>query len=77
MTVHWESAFWSIRSSVIKIWTKLTGSGMIGIFLVPFLVAENLTRRENFYIDAGEEMEVRVAPLYDFQLKKFQVICCC
>ncbi|XP_058248544.1 N-myc-interactor isoform X2 [Hemibagrus wyckioides] len=35
-------------------------------------VAENLTLRGNFYIDAPSEMEVTVAPLYGYQLKKFQ-----
>ncbi|MCI4378099.1 hypothetical protein PGIGA_G00211950 [Pangasianodon gigas] len=35
-------------------------------------VAENLTHRGNFYIDTINEMEVSVAPLYDYQLKKFQ-----
>lgn len=44
-------------------------------FFVPFIAAENLTLRGNFYIDTINEMEVSVAPLYDYQLKKFQVIC--
>uniref|UniRef100_W5U784 N-myc-interactor n=1 Tax=Ictalurus punctatus TaxID=7998 RepID=W5U784_ICTPU len=35
-------------------------------------VAENLTLRGNLYIDAVNGMEVSVAPLYDYQLKKFQ-----
>ncbi|KAI5628568.1 N-myc-interactor [Silurus asotus] len=35
-------------------------------------VAENLTLREKFYLDTIGEMEVKVAPLYDYQLKKFQ-----
>ncbi|KAK3568275.1 hypothetical protein QTP86_002771 [Hemibagrus guttatus] len=35
-------------------------------------VAEKLTLMGNFYIDAPTEMEVTVAPLYDYQLKKFQ-----
>lgn len=44
---------------------------------VSFIVAENLTLRGNLYIDAVNGMEVSVAPLYDYQLKKFQVICWC
>ncbi|KAI5107529.1 N-myc-interactor [Silurus meridionalis] len=35
-------------------------------------VAENMALREKFYVDTIGEMEVNVAPLYDYQLKKFQ-----
>ncbi|XP_060731722.1 N-myc-interactor isoform X2 [Tachysurus vachellii] len=38
-------------------------------------VAENLTLRGNFYVDAPEAMEVTVAPSYKYELKKFQTFC--
>lgn len=38
-------------------------------------VAENLVAKQNFYVDIGRGMEVTVAPLYEFHLKKFQTFC--
>jgi len=42
-------------------------------FLVSLSVAENLALRGKFCVDTGSDVVVDVFPLYDYQLKKFQV----
>lgn len=40
---------------------------------VSTLVAENLVLRKTFSVDTGSDVKVDVLPLYEYQLKKFQV----
>ncbi|XP_066497128.1 N-myc-interactor [Hoplias malabaricus] len=47
-----------------------TGTGRVSF--VNTGVAENLVLKGSFYVDVGNGMEVSVAPLYEFQLRKFQ-----
>ncbi|XP_072542638.1 N-myc-interactor [Salminus brasiliensis] len=47
-----------------------TGTGRITFLNTG--VAENLVLKQSFYVDLGHSTEVSVAPLYEFQLKKFQ-----
>ncbi|KAL6485163.1 hypothetical protein MHYP_G00072080 [Metynnis hypsauchen] len=47
-----------------------TGTGRITFLNTG--VAENLVLKQKFYVSIGHGMEVNVAPLFEFQLKKFQ-----
>lgn len=38
-------------------------------------VAENLTLKGKFFVNADKELEVKVHPMYNFLLKKFQTFC--
>ncbi len=48
-------------------------SDMMTALLLSLSVAENLVHRGKFCVDTGSDVVVDVLPLYEFELRKFQV----